>query len=200
MNTPNQLPTLNTAVTDISVFQATDSREARAYFIQNKNRFEPWNPKPDNNFYTESYWISRAQASLELFRQQKAALMVARRKGASKVIATCTLNQILRGSIQSGQIGFSVAEEEEGRGIAFEVVSACIRYFFKHWNLHRVQATHDVRNHRSQALVKRLGFTQDSDLKDFLYINGQWQHHLGYSLINQEWVDKSGERQADKSA
>jgi RimJ/RimL family protein N-acetyltransferase len=44
-----------------------------------------------------------------------------------------------------------------GQGYATEAAAAMIRYAFESWNLRRIVATTEYTNHRSQAVMKRLG-------------------------------------------
>ncbi len=176
---------------NISVFQSKDAEQVLDYFSRNKERFEPWNPTRDNNFYSLNYWQHRAVSSTVLFHEGKAAFFIAREKSKSQhsdpVIASCTLNHVQRGPLQSCFMGFAVDTEFEGKGVATELVKNCIEFAFVEWNLHRVQATHSIKNERSKNLLKKLGFQFEGQLDSYLLINQEWQDHASYSLLNPNW-------------
>ena len=64
-----------------------------------------------------------------------------------------------------------------------------VNYMFKVQNIHRVMASYMPRNHRSEAVLERVGFTKDGFAKDYLLINGKWEDHNLTSLINPNWKD-----------
>jgi len=65
-----------------------------------------------------------------------------------------------------------------------EVLIATIDYMFQSQSLHRIMANYMPHNHRSEKLLKRLGFTKEGIAKSYLKINGSWQDHVLTSLVN----------------
>jgi len=41
-------------------------------------------------------------------------------------------------------------------------------------------------NHRSTNLIERLGFKKEGFSPDYLKINGNWENHIRYALLNTE--------------
>lgn len=57
-----------------------------------------------------------------------------------------------------GELGYWLLPDHWGRGVARECVAAVLAHAFGVMKLHRVAADVDVDNHRSTALLERLGF------------------------------------------
>lgn len=65
-----------------------------------------------------------------------------------------------------------------------EALQAVIDYAFKQMKLHRIEANIMPANTRSIQLVKSLGFEEEGLAKKYLKINGHWQDHIHYVLLN----------------
>jgi ribosomal-protein-alanine N-acetyltransferase len=85
------------------------------------------------------------------------------------------------------EIGYLLARDHWGRGIAREAVSAVIDQLFAEGQ-RRVFADTDPDNTPSLALLERLGFKREG------YLRGEWETHIGVrdsvilGLLNDEWL------------
>ena len=61
-------------------------------------------------------------------------------------------------------------------------------YAARHQHMHRIMANCMPHNHRSGALLTRLGFEPEGYAKDYLLIDGQWQDHILTALTHKEWL------------
>jgi len=68
-----------------------------------------------------------------------------------------------------------------------EGLKASLDYVFGDLNLHRVMANFMPHNLRSNAVLRRLGFTVEGYARDYLYIDGAWRDHVLTSLTNPNW-------------
>lgn len=84
------------------------------------------------------------------------------------------------------ELGYLLAREAQGLGIAAEAVAAVIDRLFAEGQ-RRVFADTDPENRASRALLERLGFTLEGLLR------AEWETHIGvrdtalYGLLAQEW-------------
>lgn len=84
------------------------------------------------------------------------------------------------------EIGYLLAREHWGSGIASEAVAAVIAQIFAEGQ-RRVFADTDPDNVHSRALLERLGFQFEGTLRD------EWETHIGvrdtalYGLLREEW-------------
>ena len=71
-------------------------------------------------------------------------------------------------------IGFDVARDRWGEGIASESVGAVIEFAFDQLGVHRVEADVISSNEPCLAVLERLGFEREGRLKERLYIKGSF--------------------------
>jgi len=97
-----------------------------------------------------------------------------------------TIDNIVRGALRSGYLGYWIDRRIAGRGMASLAVALVCDHAFGDVGLHRVQADIRPENLPSQRLVDRLGFRQEGLLRRYLDIDGDWRDHLGYALLAED--------------
>jgi [ribosomal protein S5]-alanine N-acetyltransferase len=97
-----------------------------------------------------------------------------------------TIDNIVRGAMRSGNIGYWIDRSTAGRGFASLAVALACDHAFREGGLHRLQADIRPENARSQALVRRLGFRQEGLLRRYLDIDGDWRDHLTFALLAED--------------
>jgi ribosomal-protein-alanine N-acetyltransferase len=91
------------------------------------------------------------------------------------------------------EIGYILARDHWGKGIAAEAVSAVIDQLFAEGQ-RRIFADTDPENTASLALLDRLGFKREG------YLRAEWETHIGVrdsvilGLLSDEWRSARGER------
>lgn len=86
------------------------------------------------------------------------------------------------------ELGYMIAREHRGSGLAREAVSAVLDHLFAAEGRRRVFADTDPDNMASRALLERLGFTLEGRLR------AEWETHIGirdsliYGLLRDEWL------------
>jgi len=99
------------------------------------------------------------------------------------------LNSIIRGAAQSASVGYWVAQDRNGRGVATAAVAHIVEYGFARLALHRVQGETLLHNIASQRVLEHNGFERIGMAPKHLRIAGQWQDHLLYQRINDAWSE-----------
>jgi ribosomal-protein-alanine N-acetyltransferase len=84
----------------------------------------------------------------------------------------------VRGVFQAGYMGYSVAENYQGKGLMKTLCEHVLQYAFDELKLNRVMSNYLPHNERSENLLKSLGFEREGYAKRYLKINGQWQDHI----------------------
>ena len=97
-----------------------------------------------------------------------------------------TVDNIVRGAMRSGHLGYWIDRSVAGRGMASLAVALACDHAFGAAGLHRLQADIRPENHRSQQLVQRLGFRQEGVLRRYLDIDGDWRDHLSFALLAED--------------
>ena len=97
-----------------------------------------------------------------------------------------TVDNIVRGALRSGYLGYWIDRSVAGRGMASLAVALVCDHAFTQVGLHRLQADIRPENVRSRRLVERLGFRQEGLLRRYLDIDGDWRDHLAYALLAED--------------
>jgi ribosomal-protein-alanine N-acetyltransferase len=97
-----------------------------------------------------------------------------------------TVDNVVRGALRSGLLGYWVDSAVAGRGVASLAVALVCDHAFGPGGLHRLQADIRPENRPSRRLVERLGFRQEGLLRSYLDIDGAWRDHLVYALLAED--------------
>ena len=81
-------------------------------------------------------------------------------------------------------IGYSLATEHQGKGLAREAVGAVVDRLFDVLGVHRVEAGVDPRNIASARLVEDLGFSYEGTAVSAVWSRGEWTDDDHYALID----------------
>ncbi|RZS88378.1 ribosomal-protein-alanine N-acetyltransferase [Phyllobacterium myrsinacearum] len=104
----------------------------------------------------------------------------------SRLLGGITLGNIRRGVGQNGMIGYWMGAPYAGRGYMSEALRLLISHAFTKVRLHRLEAACIPSNERSIRLLEKAGFQREGLLRSYLKINGMWQDHLLFSLIEDD--------------
>ncbi len=85
------------------------------------------------------------------------------------------------------EIGYTLSPEYQGKGYAFEAVTAIIHCAFSEWNKHRVMASVDPANIHSIQLLERLGFRKEGHFVKSYRMNDSWYDDCVYAMLEEEW-------------
>ena len=187
-----QTPILYTERLELRIAGVEDVDEILDYYLRNREHLRPWDPKPPVGFYTPEFWRLRAEQNVDEFHLGVSCRFFLFKNDAPlRVIGHSGFSQIFRGTFHACYLGYTLDENEQGKGLMFEALTAGIQYMFTQQNLHRVMANYVPHNRRSGALLKRLGFVPEGYARDYLRINGEWQDHILTSLTNTSWEEES---------
>lgn len=104
------------------------------------------------------------------------------------VAGRINLNSIVRGAAQFASVGYWVDGARTGRGIATAAVGAVVDVAFGELGLHRLQGETLPDNRASQVVLQRNGFERYGFAPRYLRIAGEWQDHVLYQRVNDEWT------------
>ncbi|MFJ7353311.1 GNAT family N-acetyltransferase [Phyllobacterium sp. NPDC097923] len=104
----------------------------------------------------------------------------------SRLLGGITLGNIRRGVGQNGMIGYWMGAPYAGQGYMSEALRLLISHAFTKVRLHRLEAACIPSNERSIRLLEKAGFQREGLLRSYLKINGTWQDHLLFSIIEDD--------------
>jgi ribosomal-protein-alanine N-acetyltransferase len=89
------------------------------------------------------------------------------------------------------ETGYDLNRAYWGRGVMTEAMSAVLTYGFTTLEMHRIEAVIDILNVRSKALLERLGFTYEGNLRQRYYMEGNFEDEYYFGLLKHEWHSPS---------
>lgn len=155
------------------------------YYRDNKRFLEPFEPKREDSFLTFR------QQSLDLYNDVfhlehgSALKLFLSLKDTTKIIGILNFSQIIMGPFKSCYLGYSLLEKKQGFGYMSEAVKKGIQIMFEEYDLHRIEANVMPTNAPSVKLLKKLSFAYEGTAKSYLCINGIWEDHDHYTLLNE---------------
>lgn len=167
---------------DIKALTPQDAQDVLNYYIKNKEYLRKFEPTREKNFYTldvqkrtliESYteFLNGRSVNFGIYKN-------------SKFIGKIQISNIVIGVFKSAFIGYSIDEDEQGKGYMKESVKLALQYGFNEIGLHRIEASTLVDNIKSQSVLKSSGFKELGLNKNYLFIDGKWRDHLTFYKVN----------------
>lgn len=167
--------------------EPTDGKLISDYFIANRDFLREWEPKREDAFFSEAGWTQRIIKLNELHRMGLGYYLIILDSNSGEMLGTISFSNISRFPFHACNVGYSLSQTAQGRGVMTRALRMAVDYMFNIQNLHRIMAGYMPRNKRSESVLKRLEFTQEGLAKDYLLINGKWEDHVLTSLTNANW-------------
>lgn len=97
-------------------------------------------------------------------------------------------------SLKRAQIGYWLAEEQEGKGLMLRCARAFIDLLFTQLSLNKIEIHFLPYNTRSSELTKRLGAKVEGVLRDSISVNGGFEDVVVTGILRREWQRDGLER------
>ncbi|MCE7603235.1 ribosomal protein S5-alanine N-acetyltransferase [Vibrio fluvialis] len=166
-----------------------DAARISNYFTVNRDYLKSWEPKREEAFFSELGWQQRLIKLSELHKMSLGFYLLIIDADSDEMLGTISFSNISRFPFYACNVGYSLAEQAQGKQIMTRALKMACDYMFNEQNLHRVMASYMPHNKRSEAVLQRLGFVHEGQAKDYLLIDGQWQDHNLTSLVNPNWKE-----------
>lgn len=89
-----------------------------------------------------------------------------------------------------GELGYTLSKNYWGKGLMPEACEVLLQLGFEKLQLERIEAIHDLRNHKSGRVMEKIGMTKESTLYDAKKLRGEVVDLVKYSLSNKEWQQR----------
>jgi ribosomal-protein-alanine N-acetyltransferase len=99
-----------------------------------------------------------------------------------------TLSNVRRGVAQTGTLGYWVGKPYARQGVMSDAIGCTLRFCFDTLRLHRVEAACLPRNGASRGVLTKAGFREEGLAPKYLRINGEWEDHILFAILDQEAV------------
>ncbi len=109
------------------------------------------------------------------------------------LVGEINLNGVMRGSMQTGTIGYWIDQKHAGQSLVAEGVVVLLKHAFEELRLHRLEICIIPRNTNSHRVVEKLEIRSEGVAERFLEINGTWEDHARYAITAEEWNNRRSE-------
>lgn len=182
--------TFNTERLTLNILHPNDAEKVLAFYENNRDHFEPWEPERDMNFYTLPYQRLSLSIEYNLIMQSKLLrYWVFHPDDLETIIGSINFYNIVKGSYYTCQLGYKFDHRYIGYGYAYESVKATMDILFEEQKLRRIEANIMPTNLRSIHLIQKLGFMYEGLSKSKIKINHNWEDHIRYAYINQDFTE-----------
>ncbi len=169
---------------EVKRLSISDAKLMSRFYTSNYNHLSKWEPHRDSHYHSVDAWVERLKAYDKEHLEELSAHFVLYDNTEKEITAICSLTNIIKGPFQACHMGYAVSLRHQGRGLMKKLCRHTISFAFNDLNLNRIMANYMLRNDRSEALLKQLGFTKEGVAKKYLKINGYWEDHVLTSLLN----------------
>ena len=148
------LPILQTDRLIVRLAERKDRDAVLAYYRDNREHLQPFNPKWPSEFLTKPFWDRQVNLNIDEFYADLSARMFVFLKTEPHIaIGNVSLSGIMRNAAQFCYLGYGIARDMQMRGLMSEAVSAVVQYGFNDLNIHRIMANYVPTNDRSGKLL-----------------------------------------------
>ena len=151
----------------------------------------PWEPTWGKDDLTRSAFRARLRRHGDEINRDEAYPFFIFRARDDVLMGGITLGQVRRGVAQCATLGYWMGKPHAGKGHMAKAVRAAAGFAFDTLRLHRLEAACLPHNAASMRLLEGVGFTREGYARAYLKINGVWQDHVLYGLLEQDPVRPS---------
>ena len=157
---------------ELKLLSEHDADAVWNFETQHRQDFESWiNARPDS-YYTPQGFEMALQTSLLMQSAQHAYHYLIWEGDA--LLGRINLTQVRHAHFQSASVGYRIAPEHRGNGVASDAVHAVMQKAFQDHHLLRLEATARPENPASIRVLLKNGFHQFGHSRASLQLHRQW--------------------------
>ncbi|MCC3373157.1 GNAT family N-acetyltransferase [Cohnella sp. REN36] len=167
--------------------RSLEARDARAFVeLHRRNQafFQPFLYERSEEFYSADFQIEQFEKNKALAEADEKYVFGIFRTDTDELIGQISLMQVVRGALQSCWVGYYLDQALNGRGYTSDALRLVVDFAFNELKLHRVEAGVMPHNEKSIRVVEKAGFEREGLNKKNVLINGKWQDHLHFAVVN----------------
>lgn len=155
--------------------------------LADRAHLEPWEPSADVSWevrHAISSWPAVCSGLRGEARKGRMLPYVIELDG--QFAGQITIGNVTHGALRSAWIGYWVAKQFTGSGVATAALALGLDHAFGPVMLHRVEATVRPENQASRAVLAKAGFREEGLLQRYLDVDGAWRDHLLVAITIEE--------------
>jgi ribosomal-protein-alanine N-acetyltransferase len=153
---------------------------------QSRAHLVPWEPQWARDELTRSNFRRRLRQYHRELRDDHGYAYLIFSDADSRLIGGLNLSNVRRGVAQAASLGYWIGAPYAGRGLMTDAVRATLQFAFGTLRLNRLEAACLPTNAASQRVLEKVGFTREGRARRYLKINGQWQDHDLFALLQDD--------------
>jgi RimJ/RimL family protein N-acetyltransferase len=130
-------------------------------------------------------WMARTEETRQAGHAVALAIVDAK---LGVVLGSCDIRRPDPDDAALGEVGFLLAEEARGRGVATRAVGLLVDWSFRELGMERVQGLVHPDNPRSAGVLERLGFRHEGVLRDYRAGKAGREDRILFSVLPDELV------------
>lgn len=158
-----------------------DSEPLAELYRGNRDFLATWEPDEPDEFFTTQAQHEAVTTTLAQCRNGTTQAWVIVCDG--ELVGRINLNNIMMGALRSCSIGYWVAQQHGGRGIATHAVQEVVDIAFEELDLHRIDAFARVDNESSCRVLRKNGFQAVGVSRGHLHAAGRWQDEIYFQKL-----------------
>lgn len=144
----------------------------------------PWEPLWASDELSRASFRRRVRHYLRDLREDVGYALFIFAAPQGRLVGGLTLCNVRRGVTQSCTLGYWIGAKYANQGHMTAAVRAVVPFVFDSLELHRLEAACIPSNTASIRLLEKTGFRREGLARRYLRINGVWQDHLLYALLD----------------
>lgn len=197
-----KLSSLQSERLELKQLSIKDTALVLDYLKFNFSHFKPWIPDYGEDYLTLQYQERLMKAYEKKTKSQELVkfwIFEADDFNNSRIIGDITFSNIIWGAMKGCHVGYRMDRDFLNEGYMTEALGKAIEFMFKVYKLHRIEANIMPFNQHSILLIEKVGFVKEGFSPNYLRINGRWENHIRYGLINHELEQEELAQRANQS-
>ncbi len=151
--------------------------------MASKSFLVPWEPAWNASSCSRRSFIRYFKNSNYLANMDRAYSFLIFNIEDKSLLGGVNVGNVRRGVSQSASLGYWIGKQHSKKGYMKEALDVLIPSLFLDLQLNRIEAATLENNLASKNLLNKIGFRKEGKLRKYLKINGEWQDHDLYSLL-----------------
>lgn len=154
---------------------------------RSKDFLTPWEPQWGKNALSSTAFRRRLRNYARDWQADKTYSFLIFRVDDETLLGGITLSNVRRGIVQSASFGYWIGAPYAGQGYMSDALKAALEFAFTQLELHRMEAACIPSNKASRRVLEKSGFRHEGMAHKYLKINGIWQDHEIFGLLQEEF-------------
>jgi len=143
----------------------------------------PWEPVWADDHLTHRAFANRVRWATRTQADGTALPLLLIRRTDGALLGGVTLDNIRRGPVQAGTLGYWIGQPHARQGFMREAILATVHHAFTMLDLSRIEAACLPENIASRGALEKCGFKYEGVAQSYLQIAGRWRTHVLYANL-----------------